>query len=161
MPIISENQITLSIIVPCFNEEKTLAHCLHHVLAIQDETTSLEVIVVDDCSTDNSRKIAEAISTRHPEVTVLHHDRNRGKGAALQTGFQRAAGRIIAIQDADLEYDPTDLKRMIVPIVNDQADVVLGSRFATGSAHRVLYFWHSLGNKFLTLLSKRSNLRTV
>jgi glycosyltransferase involved in cell wall biosynthesis len=153
MQVSPENQIKLSIVVPCFNEEKTLEHCLQNVLAIQDESLSLEVIVVDDCSTDNSFKIAEAISDKYAEVTVLRHDRNRGKGAALQTGFQHATGRIVAIQDADLEYDPADLKRMIVPIRNNKADVVLGSRFASGGAHRVLYFWHFLGNKFLTLLS--------
>ena len=83
----------------------------------------------------------------------MAHDANRGKGAALQTGFQRATGQIVAVQDADLEYDPADLKRMIVPILNDDADVVFGTRFSTSGAHRVLYFWHSVGNKFLTLLS--------
>jgi glycosyltransferase involved in cell wall biosynthesis len=153
MQVRPENQIKLSVVVPCFNEEKTLERCLQNVLEIQDESLSLEIIIVDDCSTDNSFQIAEALSEKHPEVTVLRHDRNRGKGAALHTGFQHATGRIVAIQDADLEYDPIDLKRMIVPIDRNKADVVLGSRFATGSAHRVLYFWHYLGNKFLTLLS--------
>jgi len=147
------NQIKLSIVIPCFNEETTLERCLQNVLEIQDETLSLEILIVDDCSTDNSLKLAEKFSENHPEVTVLRHERNRGKGAALQTGFQHATGQIVAIQDADLEYDPADLKRMVAPIVNNQADVVLGSRFAAGSAHRVLYFWHYLGNKFLTLLS--------
>jgi dolichol-phosphate mannosyltransferase len=153
MLVIPENQIKLSIVVPCFNEEKTIEQCLRNVLKIQDESLSLEVIVVDDCSTDNSVKITEAISGQHAEVTMLRHDRNRGKGAALQTGFQYASGQIIAIQDADLEYDPADLKRMIVPILTNTADVVLGSRFTAAGAHRVLYFWHYLGNKFLTLLS--------
>jgi glycosyltransferase involved in cell wall biosynthesis len=147
------NQIKLSIVIPCFNEETTLERCLQNVLGIQDETLSLEILIVDDCSTDNSLKLAEKFSENHPDVTVLRHERNRGKGAALQTGFQHATGQIVAIQDADLEYDPADLKRMVAPIVNNQADVVLGSRFAAGSAHRVLYFWHYLGNKFLTLLS--------
>jgi len=153
MQMSPENQIKLSIVMPCFNEEQTLEHCLHNVLGIQDELLSLEIIVVDDCSTDNSFQIAETISDKHTEVKVLHHERNRGKGAALQTGFQHATGQIVAIQDADLEYDPADLKRMIVPILNNRADVVFGSRFGTGGAHRVLYFWHYLGNKFLTLLS--------
>ena len=153
MQMSMENQIKLSIVVPCFNEEKTLEHCLQNVLDIQDESLRLEIIFVDDCSTDNSLKIAEAISEKHSEVIVLRHDRNRGKGAAMQTGFQHASGHIVAIQDADLEYDPVDLKRMIKPIVDNRADVVLGSRFACGGAHRVLYFWHYLGNKFLTLLS--------
>jgi len=143
----------LSIVIPCFNEEPTLEKCLQNVLGIQDETLSLEIIIVDDCSTDNSLKLVEKFSDKHPEIILLRHDRNRGKGAALQTGFQHAMDQIVAIQDADLDYDPADLKRMVVPIVNNKADVVLGSRFATGSAHRVLYFWHYLGNKFLTLLS--------
>ena len=103
MKVSPENQIKLSIVVPCFNEEKTLERCLQNALGIQDKSLSLEVIVVDDCSTDNSFKIAEAISDRYAEVTVLRHDRNRGKGAALQTGFQHASGQIVAIQDADLE----------------------------------------------------------
>jgi len=147
------NQKILSIVIPCFNEEKTLAKCLQNVLAIQDETLTLEIIIVDDCSSDNSLKIAEKFAENSPAVTVLRHKINCGKGAALQTGFQNANGKIVAIQDADLEYDPIDLKRMIAPILDDKADVVLGSRFATGNAHRVLYFWHYLGNKFLTLLS--------
>ncbi|MCP4625478.1 MAG: glycosyltransferase [bacterium] len=148
-----ETHTRLSIVIPCFNEEKTLELCLQNVLGIQDESLILEIIVVDDCSTDNSLKIAEAISEKHAEVIVLHHDRNQGKGAALQTGFQHATGRIVAVQDADLEYEPADLKRMVTPILNDKADVVIGSRFASGGTHRVLYFWHYLGNKFLTLLS--------
>ena len=153
MQVSPENQIKLSIVVPCFNEEQTLERCLQHVLEIQDESLSLEIIIVDDCSADNSLKIAETLAEKHAEVTVLRHDRNRGKGAALQTGFQHATGHIVAIQDADLEYDPADLKRMVIPIADNKADVVLGSRFASGGAHRVLYFWHYLGNKFLTLLS--------
>ena len=153
MQVSPENQIKLSIVVPCFNEEQTLERCLQHVLEIQDESLSLEIIIVDDCSADNSLKIAEKLAAKHAEVTVLRHDRNRGKGAALQTGFQHATGHIVAIQDADLEYDPADLKRMVIPIANNKADVVLGSRFASGRAHRVLYFWHYLGNKILTLLS--------
>ncbi len=153
MQVSQEKPTKLSIVVPCFNEEKTLELCLQHVLEIQDESIALEIIIVDDCSTDNSLKIAETLAEKHAEVTVLRHDRNRGKGAALQTGFQHATGHIVAIQDADLEYDPADLKRMVIPIANNKADVVLGSRFASGRAHRVLYFWHYLGNKILTLLS--------
>lgn len=143
----------LSIVVPCFNEEKTLERCLQHVLDIQDESLSLEIIIVDDCSTDNSLNIAEALAEKYSEIIVLRHENNRGKGAALQTGFQQASGQIVAVQDADLEYDPVDLRRMIIPIAENKADVVLGSRFTSGGAHRVLYFWHYLGNKFLTLLS--------
>lgn len=153
MQVSQEKHTKLSIVVPCFNEEKTLERCLQHVLEIQDESLSLEIIIVDDCSTDNSLKIAEALAEKYPEIVVLRHEQNRGKGAALQTGFQHATGQIVAVQDADLEYDPADLRRMVVPIEDNKADVVLGSRFASGGAHRVLYFWHYLGNKFLTLLS--------
>jgi glycosyltransferase involved in cell wall biosynthesis len=153
MQVSQEKHTKLSIVVPCFNEEKTLERCLQHVLKIQDESLSLEIIIVDDCSTDNSLKIAETLAEKYPEITVLCHEQNRGKGAALQTGFQHATGQIVAVQDADLEYDPVDLRRMVVPIADNKADVVLGSRFASGGAHRVLYFWHYLGNKFLTLLS--------
>ena len=153
MQVSPENQKKLSIVVPCFNEEQTLKRCWQNALGIQDESLSLEIIIVDDCSTDNSLKIAETLAEKHAEVTVLRHDRNRGNGAALQTGFQHATGHIVAIQDADLEYDPADLKRMVIPIANNKADVVLGSRFASGGAHRVLYFWHYLGNRLLTLLS--------
>ena len=153
MQVSQEQHTRLSIVVPCFNEEKTLERCLQDVLKIQDESLSLEIIIVDDCSTDNSLKIAEALAKKHPEIVVLCHEQNRGKGATLQTGFQRATGHILAIQDADLEYDPADLRRMVVPIEDNKADVVLGSRFASGGAHRVLYFWHYLGNKLLTLLS--------
>ena len=110
----------------------------------------MHLLPVSHCS---DFPIAQRLSQKYSEIQVLQHQQNQGKGAALQTGFQQATGEIVAIQDADLEYDPRDLKRMVVPIVNDKADVVLGSRFATGGAHRVLYFWHSLGNKFLTLLS--------
>ena len=153
MPASQEKPTMLSIVIPCFNEEKTLERCLQHVRAIQDDSLALEIIIVDDCSTDSSLKIADALAEKFPEVIVLRHLQNRGKGAALQTGFQYATGQIVAIQDADLEYNPVDLRRMVVPIVDNQADVVLGSRFASGGAHRVLYFWHYLGNKFLTLLS--------
>ena len=145
--------LKLSIVVPCYNEERTIERCLQRVLSIQNEDLQLEIIVVDDCSTDRSLFLARAMAEQNIEITVLKHDKNRGKGAALQTGFQHATGQIVAIQDADLEYDPSDLTRMIGPILNDDAEVVFGTRFSTSRAHRVLYFWHSVGNKFLTLLS--------
>ncbi|MEJ2284950.1 MAG: bifunctional glycosyltransferase family 2/GtrA family protein [Desulfobacterales bacterium] len=145
--------VKLSIVIPCFNEEQTIQRCLQRVMAIQHEAVRLEIIVVDDCSTDRSLLLAREMADQHSEISILAHDHNRGKGAALQTGFAHATGQIVAIQDADLEYDPRELIRMIEPIVNDEADVVFGSRFATGGPHRVLYFWHSIGNKFLTLLS--------
>ena len=143
----------LSIIIPCYNEKDTLEACIDKVMKIQDEHLSLEVIIIDDCSTDGSLEIAHRLAEKYEELTVLAHDVNQGKGAALQTGFKKATGEFVAIQDADLEYNPMDLKRLVLPLVNDEADVVLGSRFRSGEAHRVLYFWHSMGNKFLTFLS--------
>ena len=145
--------VKFSIVVPCYNEERTIRRCLQRILSIQNEDLMLEIIVVDDCSTDRSIFLAREMAEQNTEIIVLSHDQNRGKGAALQTGFEHAKGQIVAIQDADLEYDPGDLIRMIVPILNDEADVVFGTRFSTSGAHRVLYFWHSVGNKFLTLLS--------
>lgn len=145
--------IKLSVIIPCFNEENTLGECIKRVLSIQDEHLQIECIIVDDCSKDNSFKIAKELQLRHPEVFVLHHTANQGKGAALQTGFRQASGDYVAIQDADLEYDPRDLKRLLVPLMEDKADVVIGSRFLSSNARRVLYYWHYLGNRFLTTLS--------
>jgi dolichol-phosphate mannosyltransferase len=145
--------VSLSVVIPCFNEERTVQTCIERVLNIKDESLDLEIIFVDDCSTDDSVRIAEKMAQKHPELTVLPHNQNLGKGAALKTGIQQATGQIVAIQDADLEYNPLDLKRLMVPIVENEADVVFGSRFTSGESHRVLYFWHSLGNKLLTLFS--------
>lgn len=144
---------TLSVVIPCFNEERTLARCLERLLEITDDTLSLEIVIVDDCSTDGSLAVARDLATKHPNVRVLTHDRNRGKGAALRTGFSRVRGELVAVQDADLEYDPSDLKRLIEPLRRGEADVVLGSRFLSGGYHRVLYFWHYVANRFLTVLS--------
>jgi dolichol-phosphate mannosyltransferase len=143
----------LSIVVPCYNEESTLETCIRRVLAIADENLSLEIIIVNDCSSDGTLQIALGLERSHPEIRVVSHERNRGKGEALRTGFQNVTGDYVAIQDADLEYDPKDLRRLLTPLVNGIADVVLGSRFLSAGSHRVLYFWHSLGNRFLTFLS--------
>lgn len=143
----------LTIVVPCFNEEQTLETCVSRILAIQDHSLQLEIIIVDDCSTDKSAEIAKRLSAKHSQVICYKHDCNQGKGAALRTGFSKATGDFVAVQDADLEYDPQDLRRLLVPLAKGEADVVFGSRFLSGSEHRVLYFWHSLGNAFLTLLS--------
>ena len=139
----------LSIIIPCYNEEKTLKKCVDRVLQISNESLALEIIIVDDSSIDNSYTIASSLSDRYKEISVLHHDINQGKGASLRTGFAKATGDFVAVQDADLEYDPNDLKKLIVPLINGDADVVFGSRFLSSGAHRVLYFWHYLGNRFL------------
>ena len=147
------NPVKLSIVIPCFNEEQTLAPCVKRVLGIQDPSLSLEVILVDDCSHDRSRTIAESLAREHDEIRVIHHSRNQGKGAALRSGFREATGDYVAVQDADLEYDPMDLRDLLEPLRHGKADVVFGSRFLGGRPHRVLYFWHYLGNMFLTFLS--------
>ncbi len=142
-----------SIVVPCFNEEKTLKKCIEKVLEIADSTLSLDIIIVDDCSDDRSLVIARELESKYPEISVLSHQSNQGKGAALRTGFQKATGDFVAVQDADLEYNPMDFKKLLVHLVKNQADVVIGSRFLSDGFHRVLYFWHYMGNRFLTFLS--------
>jgi glycosyltransferase involved in cell wall biosynthesis len=137
----------LSIVIPCYNEGGTIRTVLDRVGAVPFEK---EIIVVDDGSSDGTRDILGVASG--PEVSVLMHDTNRGKGAALRTGFERVKGDIVIVQDADLEYDPGEYPRLLKPILEDQADVVYGSRFG-GEAHRVLFFWHYVGNRFLTTLS--------
>jgi glycosyltransferase involved in cell wall biosynthesis len=141
---------TLSVVIPCYNEVETIEELVAAVRAAPVE--SLEIVIVDDASSDGTReKLREKIA---PTVDrVLYHEHNQGKGAALRTGFAAASGEIVIVQDADLEYDPQEYPRLIQPILEAKADVVFGSRFAGGQAHRVLYFWHSLGNKFLTTLS--------
>jgi glycosyltransferase involved in cell wall biosynthesis len=122
-------------------------------MSIASDNLNLEIIVVDDCSTDGSFSIATTLAARHQGIRVLRHEKNMGKGAAIRSGMSEASGNFVAIQDADLEYDPKDLLRLVEPLAAGKADVVIGSRFLSSGAHRVLYFWHSAGNKFLTLLS--------
>ena len=142
-----------SIIIPCFNEETTLRVCVERVLAIADARLALEIIIVDDGSTDGSVAVAEYLQDAHQGVRLLEQPSNRGKGAALCAGIAVATGDVIAVQDADLEYDPQDLRNLIELIRLDRADVVFGSRFISSGAHRVLYFWHWLGNRMLTFIS--------
>ena len=144
---------TLSAIVACFNEEGTIATLLGRVLSADTLGLKLNIIVVDDGSSDRSREIVEQVARQDSRVRLLKHERNRGKGAALHTGIAAATGDVVLIQDADLEYDPTEYSRLLRPIVDDLADVVYGSRFRSGEAVRVLYFWHSVANHALTLLS--------
>jgi glycosyltransferase involved in cell wall biosynthesis len=145
--------IVLSVVVPCFNEEHTLEECIARLLAVESPSVSLEIIIVDDASTDRSAEIATALVNRSSRIKLFTHERNSGKGAALRTGFKKATGDFVAVQDADLEYNPQELLRLIEPLRNGDADVVFGSRFAVYGAHRVLYFWHSLVNAFLTFVS--------
>ena len=141
---------TVSIVIPCFNEFETIETIIDAVLA--SPVPNKEVIIVDDCSTDGTREVLrEKIEPR--VARVIFHESNQGKGAALRTGFKAATGDIVLIQDADLEYDPRDYERLLAPIVEGRADVVFGSRFAGGESHRVFYFWHSVLNRLLTLLS--------
>ncbi len=146
--IIDPDNFLLSIIIPAFNEVETINEILD---AVKETPYRKEIIVVDDFSTDGTRDILENLSDS--EVKVYFHERNQGKGAALRTGFSEAKGDIILIQDADLEYDPGEYPVLLKPILDGRADVVYGSRFAGHGAHRVLYFWHYVGNRFLTLLS--------
>lgn len=141
----------LSVIIPVFNEAGTLARVAGVVLARPEVG---ELVVVDDASSDGTWEELQRLAAANPErVKALRHERNRGKGGALKTGFAAATGDIVLVQDADLEYDPGDYPRLLEPVLRGAADAVFGSRFIGGSSHRVLYFWHSLGNRFLTLLS--------
>lgn len=140
----------VSIVIPCYNEIKTIAQILQKVQAV-DLPFAKEIVIVDDGSVDGTRDFLATLQDEN--IRVILHAQNQGKGAALRTGFQQATGDIIIIQDADLEYEPQEYPKLLAPILDGKADVVYGSRFAGGESHRVLYFWHSLGNKFLTLLS--------
>jgi len=139
----------LSVVIPCFNEAATILDLLERVRSAP--VASKQIIVVDDGSSDGTRELLQGLQA--DDLTVLLHERNRGKGAALATGFAAARGEICIVQDADLEYDPAEYPLVIGPIVQGKADVVFGSRFQGAAPHRVVYFWHRLGNGFLTLLS--------
>ncbi len=139
----------LSVVIPVYNEVATLEEIVTKVSASPVEK---EIILVDDFSTDGTRDILPSLE-RIKNVRVFYHEFNQGKGAALRTGFAQATGDLVIIQDADLEYDPAEYPKLLQPILDGRADVVYGSRFVGGQSHRVLYFWHSLGNRFLTLLS--------
>ncbi len=138
----------LSLVMPCFNEASTIQRVVKNVL---DQPFVAELIIVDDLSTDGTRELLTQFDD--PRVRVVLHDHNRGKGAALRTGFALATADFVGVQDADLEYDPRDLAKLLPPLISGEADVVYGSRFLTTEARRVLFFWHSIGNRILTFAS--------
>jgi glycosyltransferase involved in cell wall biosynthesis len=142
-------EMKLSVVIPAYNESATIEEIVSRVQAVP---VNKEIIIVDDASTDGTLEIVERFEAQE-NVSVYRHEVNQGKGAALRTGIRSARGEMVIIQDADLEYDPNEYPRLMAPIVEGLADVVYGSRFAGGEAHRVLYFWHSVGNRLLTLLS--------
>jgi glycosyltransferase involved in cell wall biosynthesis len=140
----------LSIVIPCYNEVETIAEIVRKVKAAP--VKSKEIVIVDDCSTDGTRELIR--NEIEPNVDkVIYHDHNQGKGAALRSGFQATTGDIVVVQDADLEYNPKEYPELMKPIVEGNADVVFGSRFMGGNPHRVVYYWHMVGNRFLTMIS--------
>ena len=148
------NPMRVSIIIPVFNERATLEEIVRRVLAAPLGEFEREIVLVDDRSTDGSTEIAERLAAQTPAtVRLIRHANNQGKGAAIRTGFGAATGDILLIQDADLEYDPAEYSRLLAPMLDGRADVVFGSRFIGGEAHRVLYYWHSVANRAITGLS--------
>ena len=143
-------EVKLSVVIPCYNERGTIAEIIQAVK--ESGFSPIEIIVVDDFSTDGSRELLRNELINEVSQVILH-EKNMGKGAALRTGFKAATGDLVIVQDADLEYDPRDFLKIATPILEGRADVVYGSRFAGGESHRVLYYWHSLGNAFLTWVS--------
>lgn len=149
----NSSKLTLSLIVPCYNEEATLENCIKKVVALKSAFLNIEVIIVDDCSKDRSLEIARKLKRQIPEVKVFQHEVNQGKGAAIRTGIHKATGDFIGIQDADLEYDPLEYRKLLTPLLENEADVVFGSRYLRPYSRKVLYFWHSWMNKTLTFVS--------
>ena len=143
------DDLVLSVVIPVYNEKETIHEILRRVRAV---AINKQIIIVDDCSRDGTRELLREMAEREPDLTIVFHEVNQGKGAALRTGFTHATGDVVIVQDADLEYDPEQYPELLQPIVEGNADVVFGSRFI-GETHRVLYFWHWVANKGLTLLS--------
>ena len=146
----------ISIIIPAYNEESTITIIVDKLIKLAlIENIKKEIIIVNDCSTDGTDKLIENIVASHLDIEIVYlkHSNNAGKGAAIHTGIKSATGDYLMIQDADLEYDPNEINKLLKPIIDGYADVVYGSRFIGGAPHRILFFWHTIGNKFLTFLS--------
>ncbi len=150
---------TLSIVIPVYNEEKTISMILDVILDLDLGDIGTEMVIVNDCSTDGTKTIIEEYIAAHSKapISLIHQEKNMGKGAAIRKGIEEATGEFLVIQDADLEYDPREFKELLEPIINGHADVVYGSRFMGSKPHRILFFWHSLGNSMLTFLSNMFN----
>jgi glycosyltransferase involved in cell wall biosynthesis len=146
----------ISIIIPAYNEESTISIIVNKLINLAlINNIKKEIIIVNDSSTDDTNKIVENIIAKQKEIEIIYikHEKNLGKGAAIHSGIKNATGEYLMIQDADLEYDPEEINKLLKPIIDGHADIVYGSRFIGGSAHRILFFWHTIGNKFLTFLS--------
>jgi glycosyltransferase involved in cell wall biosynthesis len=144
----------LSVVMPVFNETETIAAVVKTVLL---QRPVQQFVIVDDCSTDGTWDKLQPLAQNEPRIKLIRHEFNKGKGAALRTGFAHATASLVIVQDADSEYDPAEYYRLLIPILSGKADVVFGSRFIGSDAHRVLFYWHSLGNKFLTTLSNMAS----
>jgi glycosyltransferase involved in cell wall biosynthesis len=143
----------LSIVMPCYNEKHTIEKILDEVMAVNLGTTKKEIIIIDDGSSDGTRKLLKKIAAKNPSIKLIFQKTNQGKGAALKRGILESKGDVVVVQDADLEYDPQEYKRLLYPIERGHADVVYGSRFIGGEPHRIIYYRNQIANKFLTMLS--------
>jgi glycosyltransferase involved in cell wall biosynthesis len=151
--------LTLTVIIPAYNEGNTIRPILEQVIQQEQDGLGIETIVVDDCSVDETAKVVEQFIASFPDriIRLVRQDKNLGKGAAIRRGIEEATGDFLVIQDADLEYDPSEYRKLLDPILKGKADVVYGSRFMGSDPHRILFFWHSVGNKFLTFLTNMFN----